>query len=128
MWTYISMDFIEGLPMSKGCSVIFVVVDRLSKYSHFIPMAHPYTAITVARIFMDNVFKLHGIPNNIVSDRDAVFTSKFWQEIFQLSGIKLMMSTSYHPQTDGQTEIMNKWLEGYLRCFIGDRLRTGPIG
>ena len=77
VWTDISMDFIEGLPNSKGYSVIMVMVDRLSKYSHFIPLAHPYIASTVARTFMDNIFKLHGIPHSIVSDRDAIFTSRF---------------------------------------------------
>lgn len=86
------MDFIEGLPLSKGYSVIMVIVDKFSKYSHFIPLTHPYTAATVAKAFMDNVFKLHGIPQRIVSDRDAIFTSNFWKEIFHLSGTKLLMS------------------------------------
>ena len=97
VWTNISMNFIEGLPMSKGYSVVMVVLDRLSKYNHFIHMAHPYIVATIARAFMDNIFKPHGIPHNIVSDRDAIFTSKFWQEIFQLNGTKLLMSSIYHP-------------------------------
>ena len=121
VWVDISMDFIDGLPLSKGYNVILVVVDRFSKYCHFLPMVHPYTAATVAKTFMDNVFKLHGMPNSIVSDRDAVFTSRFWQEMFQLSDTKLHMSSAYHPQSDGQTEIVNKWIEGYLRCFASDR-------
>jgi protoheme ferro-lyase len=71
------MDFIEGLPMSKGYNVIIVIVDRFSKYNHYIPMAHPYTAATVAKAFMENIFKLHGIPQSIVSDQDKIFTSNF---------------------------------------------------
>jgi protoheme ferro-lyase len=71
------MDFIEGLPMSKGYNVIMVIVDRFSKYNHYIPMAHPYTATTVAKAFMENIFKLHGIPQSIVSDQDKIFTSNF---------------------------------------------------
>ena len=115
------MDFIERLPLSKGYSVIMVIVDRFSKYSNFIPMAHPYTTTTVAKAFMENMFKLHNIPHSIVSDRDSIFTSNFWKEIFHLTGSKLLMSSTYHPQTDGQIEVMNKWLEGYLRCFPSDR-------
>ena len=73
----ISMDFIEGLPKSNGYSVIMVVVDRLTKFSHFVVVKHPYTASTIAQLFMDNIVKLHGLPNSIVSDRDTIFVSAF---------------------------------------------------
>lgn len=78
VWADICMDFIEGLPLSKSYSVIIVIVDRLSKYSHFILITHPYTATITTRAFMDNIFKLHGIPHSIVSTQDAIFTSKLW--------------------------------------------------
>lgn len=82
IWSDISMDFVEGLPSSHGRNVIFVVVDRFSKYAHFLALPHPYTSVSVAKLFFDNIFKLHGLPETIVSDRDVTFTSSFWKELF----------------------------------------------
>ncbi|GJT66424.1 retrotransposable element Tf2 [Tanacetum coccineum] len=123
VWQDISMDFIEALPLSQNKSVILVVVDRLSKYAHFIPLSHPYTASNVAQAFLDNVYKLHGLPSTIVSDRDKVFLSLFWQSLFKMLKVQLCMSTAYHPQSDGQTEAVNKCVETYLRCMTGERPR-----
>jgi hypothetical protein len=80
------MDFITGLPKLGNKFFIMVVVDRLSKYAHFCALQHLFTASTVAQIFMDQVFKLHGMPHSIVSDRDPTFTSNFWQELFKIQG------------------------------------------
>ena len=96
-WLDISMDFIEGLPKSHGYEVIFVVVDRLTKFVHVIALSHPYTAAKVAAVFMKNVFKLHGMLKTIVSDRGLVFTTHFWLELFKLQGTELAMSSAYHP-------------------------------
>jgi hypothetical protein len=111
------MDFITDLPKSGNKLVIMVVVDRLSKYAHFCALQHPFKASTVAQIFMDQVFKLHGMLHSIVSDYDPTFTSIFLQELFKIQGTELHLNTTYHPQTDGQTEVVNKCLETYLRCF-----------
>jgi hypothetical protein len=114
------MDFIESLPRSNGFSVILVVVDRLTKYAHFAPVKHPYTTQQIAHIFFSNVVKLHGLPKSIMSDRDRVFTSHFWQELFKLVGTQLHLSSAYHPQSDGQTERVNQCLEMFLRCAVND--------
>jgi transposase InsO family protein len=107
------LDFIEGLPKSHGFDSILVVIDKFTKYGHFLPLVHPFTALSVAQAYFQHVYKLHGPPKAIVSDRDQVFTSKLWQEWFKLSDTKLLMSSAYHPQTDGQTERLNQCLEAF---------------
>ena len=115
------MDFVEGLPKSQKHDVVLVVVDKLTKFVHFIPLSHPYIAAKVASLFMQHIFKLHGMPTSIISDGDHIFTSKFWEELFRLQGVELAMSSAYHPQSDGQTKVVNKSLEQCLRAFARDK-------
>ena len=117
VWIDISMDFIDGVPVSFGKSVILVIVDRLSKAAHFIALKHPYSAASVAQAFLDNVFKLHGFPRSIVSG----ISQRFLARIIQASRVFFNMSTAYHPQSDGQTEVVNRFLETYLRCMTSDK-------
>jgi hypothetical protein len=115
------MDFIEGLPNVGGKSIILTVIDLFSKYVHFITLGHPYTATSVAHAFFNGVVWLHGFPLSIVSDRDPVFIGHVWHDLFQRAGMTLHMSTVFHPQTHGQSEVVNKVIALYLHCVIGDR-------
>ena len=122
-WESVSMDFISALPKSDGCGSIMVVVDRFSKYGTFIPALRDCTAEQAAKLFFKHVVKYWGLPRSIVSDRDPRFTAKFWTELFKLMGSGLHFSTSFHPQTDGQTERVNALLELYLRHFVSANQR-----
>jgi hypothetical protein len=98
-----------------------VVVDRFSKYAHLCALPHPFTPALVTQVFIDQIFNLHGMPTSIVFDHDLTFTNTFWQKLFKLQGTQLNMSTTYHPQIYGQTKVVNKCLETYLRCFVLDK-------
>ena len=112
------MDFIVGLPESNGFNSILVVVDRLSKMAHYIPTTEEVTSEQVAKLFFDKIFKHHGIPDSLVSDRGTQFTSRFSKALCALIGIDQKLSTSFHPQTDGQTERINAVLKQYLRGYV----------
>lgn len=118
-WHTISMDFITQLPMSVNKhDAILVVVDKFTKMAHFIPTTTSVTAPEAAKLIFDNVVRLHGLPKEIISDRDSRFTSTFWQSLFSFLNTKLKLSTSFHPQSDGQTENMNRYLEQALRHYV----------
>jgi transposase InsO family protein len=120
VWEDIAMDFITKLPLSHGKSTIWVVIDRLTKYAHFVALPAQFSAVTLAPVFMSEIYRLHGMPKTIVSDRDRIFVSRFWQELFKLNGTTLCFSSAHHPQSDGQTEVTNRILQTFLRCFVSD--------
>ena len=115
------MDFITSLPKSKWKSVIMVVVARITKYAHFCALSHPFKVSIVATAFIEKIKKLHGNPKIIVSDRDPIFIGNFWKILFSWLGTQLAHSSSYHPQSNEKTEIVNKFLEWCLYCFIFDK-------
>jgi hypothetical protein len=115
-WEYISMDFIVGLPrIAKGYDSIWVIVDRLTKIAHFLPVKVKYPAIAYAELYIARILSLHGVPKTIVSDRGSQFVSKFWEELHKALDTKLLHSSAYHPQTSGQTKRVNQILEDMLR-------------
>ncbi|GMI85390.1 hypothetical protein HRI_002208300 [Hibiscus trionum] len=116
----LALDFIVGLPKSNGKEAILVVVDRLTKYGHFFALPKKFDSKLVAKILVQGIIKLHGIPKSLVSDRDRIFISAVWTEMAKLQGTELCISFAYHPQTDGQTEALNRCLEMYLRCMAYD--------
>jgi hypothetical protein len=116
-WEDISMDFIVGLPRTaKGYDSIWVIVDRLTKIAHFLPVRVKYTVATCAELYIARILSLHGVPKTIVSDRGPQFVSKFWEELHKALDTKLLHSSAYHPQTSGQTERVNQILEDMLRA------------
>ena len=120
-WDSISMDFVTGLPRTQmGHNAIWVIVDRLTKSAHFLPIKATYTLDKLAKLYIQEIIKLHGIPSTIISDRDPRFTSRFWRALQESFGTKLRFSTAYHPQTDGQTERTIQTLEDMLRACILD--------
>jgi len=125
-WTHISADFITKLPLAQGYDSILVVVDRLTKMVHFIPTTEKTSAEGLARLFRDNVWKLHGLSESIISDRGPQFAAGLMKELNGMLGIKSKLSTAFHPQTDGQTERVNQELEQYLRMFIDHRQEQWP--
>lgn len=118
-WHTISLDFVTALPMtSTGHDAILVITDKLSKMAHFIPTSTTVTAAQTVQLFIDNIFRIHGLPRKIISDRGTQFTSQLWSQLWKALGTKLNISTAYHPQTDGQTERTNQTMESMLRHYI----------
>ncbi|MCO5609163.1 hypothetical protein L7F22_063386 [Adiantum nelumboides] len=121
-WKCISMDFVTGLPKTTGnYDSIFVIVDKLTKVAHLIRVKQTATAADIAQVFLKEIVRLHGIPARIISDRDAKFTSKFWQAMFQSLGTQLNLSTAYHLETDRQTKRVNQVIEDMLRAYCNQQ-------
>ena len=115
-WTHISTDLITDLPESARPTMILIVVDRFSKMAHFIPIKKKDSP-TVARAYLENIWKYHGLPEDVVSDRDSTFTGSLFTDLYNYLGMQRSLSTAYHPQTDGQTERINQVIEAHLRSY-----------
>jgi hypothetical protein len=121
-WEVISMDFIVGFPLTaRRHDSIFVVVDIMTKSAHFIPLRKTYQEADIARVFISETVRLHGMPKRIISDRGLMFTGRFWTSFQEALGTQLNFSTAYHPETDGQTEQMNQTLEDMLHIYVIDQ-------
>jgi len=112
------MDFITDLPKSEGDDAILIVIDRLTKMAHFLPCIKEMDARQFSELFMREIFRLQGLPKDIITDRGSIFTSDLWKETTKQLGIERRLSTAFHPQTDGQTERTNSTLEQYLRAYV----------
>ena len=121
LWQHISVDFIMKLPVSKGHDLILVVCDRFLKMSHFVATTEKTMAEGLAKLFRDNVWKLHGLPESVISDRGPQFAAGMTKELNKMLGIETKLSKAYHPKTDGQTERTNQELEQYLRMYVNHR-------
>src|SRR5262249_35240041 len=120
-WQTVSVDFITELPEAHGYDAVMVAVDTLGKRAHFVPTHTTVTAAGSARLYLHNIWKLHGLPESMISNRGPQFVAEFMRELYRLLGIRMASSTAYHPQTDGQTERVNQELEQYVRIFTSER-------
>lgn len=117
------MDFIKGLPLVQGKKAILVIVDRFTKFAHFLALEHRFITQQVAQLLFSKILELYGMPKSIVRDRDRIFLSEFWQKLFQLQGTMLKHCTAYHYQSDWQAERINQCSETYLCCFCYNKLQ-----